>query len=189
MVVEMTKDLTIEDKAELAERVKTTFAPGEIVIGQLLEINQRGEPCIDFPGNPQTKNLVAMSTTEITTQHIGKQVALLFNNGQLDSPVIMGVIHNPLDSMLENFEQNQLAEKENNSTESEKLALQGNLKVDDVLIDGNKITFEAHEQIVLKCGESSITLTKAGKILIRGKYLLNRSTGVNRIMGGSVQVN
>ena len=48
---------------------------------------------------------------------------------------------------------------------------------------------EGKEEIELKCGESSIVLTKAGKILIRGKYLLSRSSGVNRIMGGSVQVN
>jgi len=67
--------------------------------------------------------------------------------------------------------------------------MQSNMNVEDILIDGKKITFSAKEKIVLKCGESSITLTKAGKILIRGKYLLNRSTGVNRIMGGSVQVN
>ena len=33
------------------------------------------------------------------------------------------------------------------------------------------------------------TLTRAGKILIRGAYLLARSSGVNRIQGGSVQIN
>ncbi|MEP7119602.1 MAG: hypothetical protein ABJE95_01785, partial [Byssovorax sp.] len=36
---------------------------------------------------------------------------------------------------------------------------------------------------------SSITLTRAGKILIRGAYVLTRSSGVNRIQGGSVQIN
>ena len=48
---------------------------------------------------------------------------------------------------------------------------------------------EGREEVVIKCGEASITLTKAGKILIRGNYLLNRASGVNRIQGGSVQVN
>ena len=32
-------------------------------------------------------------------------------------------------------------------------------------------------------------LTRAGKVLIQGAYLLSRSTGVNRIKGGSVQIN
>ena len=59
----------------------------------------------------------------------------------------------------------------------------------ELFIDGKRVTFDAKEQIVLRCGKSSITLTRAGKILIRGAYLLNRSSGVNRIKGGSVQIN
>lgn len=60
---------------------------------------------------------------------------------------------------------------------------------DDLSVDGKSLTFNADEQIVLRCGKASITLTKAGKIIIRGAYLLNRSSGVNRIKGGSVQIN
>ena len=37
--------------------------------------------------------------------------------------------------------------------------------------------------------EASITLTRAGKVLIQGSYVSSRSTGVNRIKGGSVQLN
>ncbi len=160
------------------------IAPGEIIIGTLVSVDKQGAPQVDFPGNVTEQALVAMTTLSITKTLIGRQVALLFANGDIQSPVIMGIIHSPLQDMLESFEQTQIAEPEN-----KKIELESNLNVDDVLIDGKKITFEAREQIVLKCGESSITLTKAGKILIRGKYLLNRSTGVNRIMGGSVQVN
>ena len=47
----------------------------------------------------------------------------------------------------------------------------------------------ADKEIVLKCGKASITLTRAGKILIRGAYLLSRSSGPNRIKGGSIQLN
>jgi hypothetical protein len=45
------------------------------------------------------------------------------------------------------------------------------------------------EQVTLRCGKASITLTAAGKVLIRGAYVSSRSTGVNRIKGGSVQIN
>jgi hypothetical protein len=45
------------------------------------------------------------------------------------------------------------------------------------------------KEIVLRCGKASITLTRAGKIIIRGAYLLNRSSGVNKIKGASVQIN
>ena len=45
------------------------------------------------------------------------------------------------------------------------------------------------EQLVLRCGKASITLTKAGKVLIDGSHVLSRSSGVNRVKGGSVQLN
>ena len=56
-------------------------------------------------------------------------------------------------------------------------------------IDGRRITLTGREEITLRCGRASITLTRAGKILIRGAYLSSRSSGVNRIKGGSVQIN
>ena len=58
-----------------------------------------------------------------------------------------------------------------------------------VEMDGETLRLSAEKEIVLHCGKASICLTRAGKILIRGAYLLNRSTGVNRIKGGSVQIN
>jgi hypothetical protein len=47
----------------------------------------------------------------------------------------------------------------------------------------------AREQLILRCGAASITLTKSGKVLIQGAYVSSTSTGVNRIKGGSVQLN
>jgi hypothetical protein len=178
------KDTDTTQILEEARPSVANIAPGEIIIGALKDIDQQGQPVVDFPGNQSKQPLVAMTTLGLSTKHIGRQLALLFANGDPQSPVIMGMIHSHLQDMLENF---------TNQPQTDALDQQGelesNLQVDDVLIDGKKIVFEAKEEIVLKCGESSITLTKAGKVLIRGKYLLNRSTGVNRIMGGSVQVN
>jgi hypothetical protein len=56
-------------------------------------------------------------------------------------------------------------------------------------VDGERLVFTAKKEIVLRCGKASITLTRSGKVLIRGAYLLSRSSGVNRIKGGSVQIN
>lgn len=178
------KEADIHQLKEETQPSLSRIAPGEIVIGTLKEIDGQGQPLVDFPENKTAQPLVAMSTLGLTQTHINRQVALLFANGDLHRPVIMGIIHSPLDDMLENFDHTK-----NAGCEEQQVELESDLNVDNVLIDGKKITFEAREEIVLKCGESSITLTKAGKILIRGKYLLNRSTGVNRIMGGSVQVN
>lgn len=178
------KEADITRTLEESRPSLSNIAPGEIIIGTLVELDKQGQPLVDFAENSSGQPLTAMATLGLTQTHIGRQVALLFASGDLQSPVIMGMIHSPLQDMLESFGHSQTDDENENEVE-----LASDLKVDDVLIDGKKIVFEAKEEIVLRCGESSITLTKAGKILIRGKYLLNRSTGVNRIMGGSVQVN
>ena len=58
-----------------------------------------------------------------------------------------------------------------------------------VRVDGERVVLTADREIVLQCGAASITLTRAGKILIRGTYLLSRSSGTHRIKGGSVEIN
>jgi hypothetical protein len=58
-----------------------------------------------------------------------------------------------------------------------------------VQIDGDRMVLSAEREIVLQCGESSITLTRAGKVLIRGKYVLSNSTGVNMVKGGVIRLN
>jgi hypothetical protein len=60
----------------------------------------------------------------------------------------------------------------------------------EVLSNGEEeLVLTASKQITIRCGESSITLTAAGKIILRGKYIVSRSSGVQRIKGGAVQIN
>jgi hypothetical protein len=47
----------------------------------------------------------------------------------------------------------------------------------------------AEREIELRCGEASITLTRAGKVLIKGEYVLTRAKGLNRIKGAAVSIN
>jgi len=166
----------------------SAVAPGEIVIGTLVAIDKEGQPFVDFSGNVSDHSLKAMATLGLTQTNIGRQVALLFANGNLKNPVIMGMIHSPLQEILERFKQSQVEEQIESKARG-RVEQESGLKVDDVRIDGEKITFEAKEKIVLTCGESSIILTKNGKISIRGKNLLNRATGTNQIKGGTIQVN
>ena len=172
-----TAEIQHEEKHKLAG-----VAPGEIVIGSLANINEQGQPLVKYHNGDDSVSYVAMTTQALTKKQIGRQVAILFANGDPESPVIMGLIHSPLQDMLESFSVSQ-------GTNSEEVELRPEHNVDDVQVDGERIVLKGKKEIVLKCGEASITLTRSGKVLIRGKYLLNRSSGVNRIMGGSVQVN
>ena len=62
----------------------------------------------------------------------------------------------------------------------------GQVEVD---ADGERFVVSAKEQIVLRCGKASLTLTRDGKVLIQGAYLSSRSSGVLRLKAGSVQIN
>lgn len=157
-------------------------APGEIIIGTLADINEQGQPVVNYHDGHHSDSYIALTTHALTKKQIGRQVALLFANGNPETPVIMGLIHSPLQDMLESYSTSQ-------QTTNSEVELQPEKTVDNVEVDGERIVLKGKKEIVLKCGEASITLTRSGKVLIRGKYLLNRSSGVNRIMGGSVQVN
>lgn len=166
----------------------TELAAGEVVIGQLEGLSGAGEPLVNFPQNLADEAIPAMSTLPVHSEHTGRQVALLFTQGDLRNPLIIGLIHSPLQSLIDDFEIQPVQDEVDPQTSTES----GTEKPDAVTnatIDGKRVVLEGREEVVLKCGEASITLTRAGKILIRGKYILNRSTGVNRILGGSVQVN
>lgn len=54
--------------------------------------------------------------------------------------------------------------------------------------DGTRVV-SAERQLILRCGDASLTLTRAGKVLISGSYVLSRSSGANRIRGAVVELN
>jgi hypothetical protein len=144
-----------------------------VVIGVLVGLNKSGEPLVDFPGNPSGEHVPAHSTMVLGKDNIGRQVVLMFESGDPQKPIVMGLI--------QHAEEEQAKFPAIISSEQQPLM--------DVEVDGERLVFTGQKEIVLRCGKASITLTRAGKIIIRGAYLLSRSSGVNRIKGGSVQIN
>jgi Domain of unknown function (DUF6484) len=138
----------------------------QVVVGELLAIAGDGKsPLVIYPGQPGTAALRARSVLDLHGAHIGQSVVLSFEGGDPSLPIVMGVIR---------------------QVDSQALVAPGHVEID---ADGERMVVSAKAQLVLKCGKASITLTRAGKVLIEGSYLSSRSTGVNRIKGGSVQLN
>jgi hypothetical protein len=96
----------------------------------------------------------------LSEQDVGREVVLAFEAGDRRRPVILG-----------------------------RVAEHGAHAGVDVTVDGRTVVVTAEHELSLRCGKATITLTRAGKVLINGAYVLSRSTGVNRIKGGSVQIN
>jgi hypothetical protein len=59
----------------------------------------------------------------------------------------------------------------------------------EAFVDGRRVELEGQDEIVLKCGEASITLRRNGRVLIKGVQVETRASGLNRIKGGSVAIN
>lgn len=144
-----------------------------VVIGKLVGLQDAGTPLVDFPANSSGAPLRARSIVSLGTEDVGRDAALTFEGGDLQKPLVLGLIQRP------GGQQPQLPGVISNGSSSPV----------EMQVDGERIVFTAEREIVLRCGKASITLTRAGKVIIRGAYLLSRSSGVNRIKGGSVQIN
>jgi hypothetical protein len=171
-VVKSDSEEAIEDvlRPLIASRPVATPAAASgagVVIGELIGLTNEGRtPLVLYPKQPGTAALPARTVVDLHGAHIGKSVALTFEGGDPFSPIVMGV--------LREGDGWPLPEKP------------GQVEVD---VDGERLIVSAKDQVVIRCGKASITLTKAGKVLIQGIYVLSRSSGVNRIKGGSVQLN
>jgi hypothetical protein len=136
-------------------------------IGELIGFSGEGaRPLVVYAGQPGGAALVARTVADLRGAHIGREVLLMFEAGDPMRPVIIGCLQAdqawPLDEAPAHVEADS---------------------------DGQRLIVTAKEEIVLRCGQASITLTRAGKVLIRGTYVSSRSSGVNRLKGGSVQIN
>jgi hypothetical protein len=154
---------------KFSEIIKTPNLEG-VKTAKIVKVDQNGSVFIHFKGNPKgpiKARVTAVAADSITQRENDSDLTVLiaFEENDLHQPVVIDVIHDRI-------------EPSQSSITTDRKGLE------EVKIDGETVTFEAKKEIVLRCGKASVTLTKAGKVLIRGAYLLNRSSGVNRIKGG-----
>lgn len=138
-----------------------------LVTGELVGLKSDGcVPLVVFPGQTGSAAVPGRSIVELRGSHVGLEVALMFDGGDPAKPIVIGVFH----------------QRRNRPGEQGVAAV-------EIFADGKRMTIDAHDQLILRCGKASITLTRAGKVLIDGEYVSSRSSGVNRIKGGAVQIN
>ena len=110
----------------------------------------------------------ARTTVPLLRAHIGSSVVVLFERGDARQPIIVGVLQD---------------------SRSKAPALTNPPDSVSVQVDDQRLVLTAEREIVLRCGAASITLTRAGKVLIKGTYVLSRSSGYNKIKGAAVDIN
>ncbi len=59
----------------------------------------------------------------------------------------------------------------------------------DVRVNGRKVAIEANTELILKCADATIRIAHDGLVAVRGNRVVTQARGVNRIRGGSVEIN
>jgi hypothetical protein len=134
-------------------------------LGTIVSIEADGGVMIRLAGAAPVAALALtqVSSDQLATAHaIGAQVLVVAIDGDITRPVIIGIVGSPT---------------------------KPSRKPTTAMVDGQRVELTGQDEVVLKCGKASITLTKAGKVLITGTYLLSESKGSHRIRGASVQIN
>lgn len=110
--------------------------------------------------SPSEPPTAAASVVALSADDAGVQVVIALQDGDARRPIILGRLQ-------------------------ERCPSQGPA----VTTDAERLVFKAEREIELRCGDASIVLTRAGKVLIKGAYVLTRSSGANRIKGAYVDIN
>jgi hypothetical protein len=130
-----------------------------VVIGMFLGFDDT-HPLVVFPGNQAETAVPARALADLTSDMIGCEVALMFQDGNPKQPLILGRVVTP----------------------SRKAA-------NNVIQDGELVQLVANKRMELRCGKASIIMEKDGSITIRGSYVTSHASAKNRIRGGSIDLN
>lgn len=141
--------------------------PGAASIGRLHGFDLEDRPLVSGLALAPGEVLVARTTVPLLRKMVGTGVLLLFEEGDARRPIIVGVLQDCAPD-----------------SEPREKHRQYSVEADE---DRHVIT--AEREIVLRCGDASITLTRAGKVIIKGNYVLSRSTGYNKIKGAAIDIN
>ncbi|MGB0128041.1 MAG: DUF6484 domain-containing protein [Rhodocyclaceae bacterium] len=136
-------------------------------VGRLQGFDLLDQPLISNLSVCPGEVVPARSTLPLRRGMIGSDVVVLFDGGDPQAPIVMGVI-----------ERKALVE----DTPAPAIGV-------TVQADGERHVIEAEREIVLRCGDASITLTRAGKVLIKGNYIVSRSSGCNKVKGAAIELN
>src|SRR5262249_862377 len=107
-----------------------------VVIGRLAALGEGGMPLGTFTGAP-ADGFPAHGMGGVGGGEGGGGVGLLLEGGDPRRPVVMGKMHTP-----------------------------GAARRPTASADGERLELTADKEIVLRCGKASITLTRAGKIIL-----------------------
>ncbi len=148
--------------------------PWQILSGSFFGVTSEGAPLVCSPLSGPTpvvaRTLVTLRNDELS-KATGSRVLLIYEDDDVSNPIIIGFIHDRL------------------TEERATVAVPVEEDSRELLVDGRRIVLKADEELLLSCGKSSVSLSKDGKVIIRGVHLISRASQTNKIKGGAVSIN
>lgn len=158
-------EATTHEEVSIEQLLEAPPAPARIegvVIGRLLAVEGDGRARVTWAGCGGD-GVSARVFCPLPAEPVGGEVALHFEHGDPHRPVVMGALNTAL------------------SVESPSRP--------QVVADGERLVLSAEREVELRCGDASIVLTRAGKVIIRGAYVHTQASGLHRILGAAVKIN
>lgn len=134
-------------------------------VGTLRSVHADGRVFVQWAG--QREPVAALIAVDVSKEVLlgaileRMNVLLDFVDGDAEKPVILGLIRSRID-MLDNRRTS---------------------------FDLEDVTLRAPKNLILQCGESSITLNHTGRLTIRGTEVVSESTGAVKLKGAYVELN
>ena len=133
-----------------------------VAVGQIVRITPEDLPIVDYPGNQGGPVQARIAVEPPLDRVFGwPPVLLAFENGDPVRPIIVGFVREKVKASA---------------------LLSKSRRV-------RKLVFDAEEEILLRCGKSSVLLRRDGRIVIKGGDVVSRASGTNKVQGGAVRLN
>lgn len=134
-----------------------------IVVAVVEGESEDGLPLVRWGNGPRKAGLaraVSMAYSPKWSSCQGLRAVLGFEDGDERKPIVLGLLDSPpIDSELTPDAKHKV------------------------------LRIESEQELILECGKAKIALRADGRVVVMGGYVLSRSSGVNKIKGGSVQIN
>lgn len=149
-----------------AQRHADTPQPVTLV-GRLVALAEGGaRALVAYPDQPGAAALSARTTVDLLSHQIGLDVLLTFDGGDRAKPIVIGVLRGQHAELPAQLPPTVLVES-----------------------DGQRVMLTARDELVLRCGRSSITMGADGRMTLKADVIVSEAAEVNRVRGGSVQLN
>jgi hypothetical protein len=146
-------------------------------VGVLVDL-AGGAPRVEFEGSAggpvRARSMIPLDAAALSgAPGRRREVVLLFEDGDPARPIIAGFLEPAV------------------ATPALDAALEATVDATPDLaeVDGRRVVIEGKDEVVLRCGEASITLRRNGKIVIRGLHVETHAAGTNRLKGATVKIN